>query len=140
MEDALMNAKPASLVGDRRDRNVVVSGLLWFALFLAARAGLEIEALEPAWRVLIALVPVPAFAWFLWSFIRAIGQMDELERRIQLEALAFAFPMTLLLLMTLGLMQLAIDLSMDDWSYRHIWPIVVVLYFGGIALARKRYA
>jgi hypothetical protein len=76
----------------------------------------------------------------LFTIIRAARDLDELERRIQLEALAFAFVLAVLLLMTLGLMELAITLNRDDWSYRHVWAMLPMLYFGGLALARRRYA
>jgi hypothetical protein len=42
--------------------------------------------------------------------------------------------------MTLGLMELAITLNRDDWSYRHVWPMLLLLYLGGLIIARKRYA
>ena len=65
--------------------------------------------------------------------------MDELERRIELEALAFAFPITVVLLMTLGLMELAMPLNRDDWSYRHVWALMPTLYFIGLWRAKRRY-
>lgn len=117
-----------------------IAALVWVATFLFARFALESTALTAPMRVAIALVPVPAFAWFLWAFIAIMRGADELERRIQLEALAVAFPLTALLFMTLGLMQLAIPLSPDDWSYRHTWPIMFVFYLLGLTIARRRYA
>jgi hypothetical protein len=80
------------------------------------------------------------FAYFLWSFIRALRSADELERRIQLEALATAFPLGLLLLTTLGLVQRAVTLSFEDWSYNHVWPMFALFYLAGLMIARRRYA
>lgn len=76
----------------------------------------------------------------LLTIIRGARELDELEKRIQLEALAFAFVLALLLIMTLGLMELAITLNRDDWSYRHVWAMLPMLYFGGVVIARKRYS
>jgi hypothetical protein len=112
---------------------------IWAALYLGARVLLEIESLGWWARAAIAVVPVPAFAWVLWSVSKGIAQMDELQRRIQLEALAFAFPVTMLLVMTLGLLELAIGLNKDDWSYRHVWPMLMVFYFAGLMRAKRRY-
>jgi len=53
--------------------------------------------------------------------------------------LAFAFPMAILLLMVLGLLQLAIPLSPEDWSYRHVWSFLPLFYFAGLALAWRKY-
>ena len=72
-------------------------------------------------------------------FVQRIREADELERRVQLEALAVAFPLTALLFMTLGLMQIAVPLSPDNWSYRHTWPLIYVFYFVGLMAARRRY-
>jgi hypothetical protein len=123
----------------RGEGHVGVAAGLWLGLYFAARALLEMDALATWVRAGIALAPLPAFAWFLREFIRSVSGTDELERRIQLEALAVAFPLTLLLLMTLGLLQIAIDLSMDDWSYRHIWPFLYGFFFMGLMRARRRY-
>ena len=112
--------------------------ITWGALYFAARAVLE-SAETPWIRVAISLAPLPAFIWFLRDFIRGLRGLDELERRIQLEALAVAFPLTMVLIMTLGLVQVAIPLSLDDWSYRHIWPFLFVFYLAGLTLARRRY-
>ena len=115
------------------------SALLAMFTFFAARFALESPGLGTPARIAIALVPVPFFAWLLVEFVRRVSDGDELERRIQLEALAVAFPLTLSLLMLLGLLQIAVPLPPEDWSYRHIWPFLFVFYIVGIQRARRRY-
>ena len=111
----------------------------WFATWFAARAILESSA--PAWmRIVAALAPTPVASVALLAIIRGARELDELEKRIQLEALAFAFVLAVLLLMTLGLLELAVTLNRDDWSYRHVWAMLPMLYFGGLIMARRRYA
>jgi hypothetical protein len=122
-------------VGNR----VAISATAALLVFFAARFGLELSALPVAARVIVAIAPVPVFGWFLWEFVQSVRQADELERRVQLEALAVAFPLALLLVMTLGLLQIAVPLPPDDWSYRHIWPLLYVFYLIGLTIARKRY-
>lgn len=117
-----------------------IAALLLIVVYFAVRALLESPSIRPPLRTLIALAPVPFFVWFLLSFHRAVRRLDEMQQRIQLEALVFAFPTTLLILMTLGLLQVAgIVLSPADWSYRHILQIAIVLYFLGITVAHRRY-
>lgn len=112
----------------------------WFAAWVGARVVLESPTV-PTWgRVAAALAPMPLAGIALLTIIRGARELDELEKRIQLEALAFAFVLTLLLIMTLGLMELAVTLNRNDWSYRHIWAMLPVLYFAGVVLARKRYS
>jgi len=119
---------------------VLVFLILWFVTYLAARAALEVLERGSALGIVAATVPVVPFVGLLWFFFRGVQSADELERRIHLEALALAFPLTLVLLMILGLLDLTIDLSPADWSYRHLWPFAVVFWVAGIALARWRYA
>ena len=117
-----------------------VWGTAWFVAWIGARVVLESPSV-PTWaRVATALAPTPLAAAALLTIIRGARELDELERRIQLEALAFAFVLAVLLIMTLGLMELAITLNRDDWSYRHVWAMLPPLYFAGLVVARKRYS
>lgn len=109
------------------------------ASYFVARGLLESQGLPSGVRVAAALLPVPVFALMLWRIVRGVRAMDELQRRIQLEALAVAFPLVLIILLTLGLLEMAIPLNRDDWSYRHVWAMVPVLYFAGLAWSARRY-
>ncbi len=120
-------------------RRALLFGLLWFVTYFAARGLLGGGGMAPVARVLIALGPIPFFAGFLWNFVQMIRGADEFERRIHLEALAVAFPLSLLLLMVLALMQRAVTLKFEDWSYAHVWVFLPIFYLGGLALARRRY-
>jgi hypothetical protein len=116
-----------------------VACVAWLVAYFAARWFLKRAEMDTWLRVAVALIPVPFFVIFLLGFIRGIGTMDELQRRIQLEALAIAFPLAVLLLMTLGLLQRAINLSFEDWSYAHVWVYLPIFYFLGIFIAARRY-
>ena len=90
-------------------------------------------------KLTAALVPIFPTVLFLWFVVSAIRGLDELHRRVHLEALAIAYPLAILLLVTLGFLQLAIDLPAEDWSYRHVWIYLPCFYFIGLALAWRRY-
>jgi hypothetical protein len=118
----------------------VISGAIWFLSYFGVRAAAESpDSFSKPALIAIMLVPVVPAALFLYFFIMEMRQADELQRRIQLEALAFGYPLTLLLLMTLGLLQLVIELDPADWSYRHVWQFVIVFYLFGIGIAARRY-
>ena len=130
-------------VPDRTPRGTTVLALLigWLVLYFGVRLVLEAGPdLGGNARLALALVPMPVFAAFLVQSIRALRGADELERRIQLEALAVAFPLGMLLLTTLGLVQRAVELPFEDWSFNHVWPQFVLFYLIGLFLARRRYA
>lgn len=118
---------------------LLVRGLLWISVFLIARGVLALEFGSPVTRSIVALLPTPFFIWYLWTWMKGVEQMDELERRIELEALGFAFPATLVFMMTVGLLDLAIALNPDDFSARHTWAMLPLLYYIGLWRARRRY-
>jgi hypothetical protein len=114
--------------------------IAWLVSYFAVRLTLEATLQLPGEaRLAMAFIPTPLFALFLWNFIKSIRAADELERRIQLEALAIAFPLALVLITTLGLAQRAVVLNFQDWSYNHVWPMLGVFYLAGVTIARKRY-
>ena len=90
---------------------LLIRGLLWVSVYLLSRGLLELTIPSAAARVAIALLPTPFFVYYLWTWMKGVGEMDELERRIELEALGFAFPAALVFLMTIGLLDLAIALE-----------------------------
>lgn len=118
----------------------VLTAVLWVLTYLGARAALKSIAAGSALSVVVVLTPIIPFAAMLYLIIRQIRTMDELERRIQLEALAIAFPLSVLLVMLLGLLQLAVELNPNDWSYRHIWPFMGMFWVVGAGIARKKYS
>ena len=135
-----MPGSPAVSAPARTGRTVIGLGIAWFLAYFAARGILEQSDLSRSLRTVVALVPVPLFAAFLLQFIRGLRGADELERRIHLEALAVAFPLAILLLQTLGLLERAVGLNFEDWSYGHVWAYLPLFYFLGLALARRRYS
>jgi hypothetical protein len=118
---------------------LLVRGLLWMSIYALSRGLLELDIVGQWARVAIALLPVPFFAWWLWTWMKGVSEMDELERRIELEALAVAFPLAVILLMTLGLLDVAIGLNPIDFSPRHVWAMMPVLYYFGLWRAKRRY-
>ena len=115
------------------------AGLVWGSIYAMSRGLLEFGLADQTLRVLVAVAPVPVFIWFLWIWMRGVGAMDELQRRIELEALAFAFPICVVILMTLGLLEIAVGLNPDDWSYRHVWLMMPMLYYFSLRRAKRRY-
>lgn len=115
------------------------AGIVWAASYFAARAALEALDMSQAARTAVALAPALPFAAFLGLFIAHMRSADELHRKVQLEALAIAFPLAVLMLMVLGLLQLVVDLPEEDWSYRHVWAFLPLFYFAGLGVAWRRY-
>ena len=118
---------------------LLVRGLLWASVYLLSRGLLEFDIQPAAARVAIALLPTPFFVWWLWTWMKGVSEMDELERRIELEALGFAFPSAVIFLATIGLLDVALTLNPDDFSLRHTWLTLPLFYYIGLARAKRRY-
>lgn len=112
-------------------------GVAWVGAYLGALIVLKGTGLPELLRLPVALAPAPFFLGFLIAMLRAVQRMDELHRRIQLEALAVAFPVAIVIAMLFGLAQRAGYLLNE--SFADNWFIVVIPYFAGVALARRRY-
>ena len=119
---------------------LLIRGLLWLSVYLLSHGLLElIDRQNALLRVAIALLPMLFFGWYLWTWMKGVGEMDELERRIELEALGFAFPAAVVFFSTIGLLDLAITLNPDDWSLHHVWLMLPLLYYVGLFRAKRRY-
>ncbi len=126
--------------GCSKEQARAIPFLVAFGLvYVGAIAALRFFAMSRGAQILVALAPAPVFGLYLWRAIRGIRRLDELEQRIQLEALAIAYPVSLLLLMTLGLLQVVDALSPSLGEFLKIWPVVAWLYVLGVLVARKRY-
>lgn len=118
---------------------LLLTGALWASVYGFSRGLLAMDIEERWIRIGLALIPIPFFVSFLWMWMKGVGTMDELERRIQLEALALAFPLMAVLLMTLGLLEVAVGPNPDDWSLRHVWLMMPLLYYFSLWRAKRRY-
>ena len=88
------------------------------------------------WRDLIALSPMLPAAATAWVVLRELRRMDELQRRIQLEALGFSFAGTAILTFSYGFLE---GLGYPRLSMFMVWPILAVLWGIGLALGQRRY-
>jgi hypothetical protein len=91
---------------------------------------------ESPWRIPAALLPILPIGMGLAVFLRFFGKMDELQKRIQLDALAFSFGATGLLSFTYGLLQNA---GLPQVSFIAVFPVMLVLWGLGYFIATQRY-
>ena len=119
-------------------RRVVIAGVVWILVYVAARAALETWHPDGPLGIAAAFAPLFAFYWFVSVAQRAVKSADELQRLIQLEALALAFPTTMVVMMTLGLMEIfhggALELPLRD-----LWAMLPLFYAICFAVAYQRY-
>lgn len=118
---------------------VVLFALLWFVTYTICL--LSIKNLSPGmtFGIFLSLLPVTTFALFIYSIIKGVASMDEVQIRVQMEAVVIAFSLSLLMLMTLGLLDLVIVLKKEDWGYRHLVPYFFLLYIVGLIISKRKY-
>lgn len=88
------------------------------------------------WRIPLALVPVIPVLFAVRAFLRFFHRMDELQRRIQLEAFAFSFAVTGIVTFSYGLL-VYVGFPAISWVY--IFPLMVALWGIGGGIATRKY-
>jgi hypothetical protein len=107
--------------------------LLVISIVVTKRMQLE---LPRAAVMVIALLPMIGAALAVWAIVRGIRRLDELQRRIQFEALSFAFAGTAFLTFGWGFLENAGQPRFPTFG---VWPLMAVLWIIGLAIARRRY-
>ncbi|PVD49368.1 hypothetical protein DC498_25360 [Terrimonas sp.] len=89
--------------------------------------------------LLIISVNVLLFGTYTVKFIQSIKLLDEVQIRIQLEAVSIAFALSLLLVMVLGLVGLVENLGLDNFSYLYVFPLFFLFYLIGLFISKRKY-
>ena len=121
----------------RRNAAPIGVALLAAAVILGAAVLAKGQPQGSAIRIALAVVQGLATAACIVVSIRSIRTLDELQRKVQLEALAFAFVGTAILGAGYGFLQNA-GLPAIDWG-GILWPAMVGLWAVGFAVANWRY-
>jgi len=95
-----------------------------------------LEGVDQPVKTLVALVPLVPAGFALMAYLRFLTRMDELGRRIQLEALAFGFGAAGMLTFAYGFLENA---GFPRISYTWVFPLMIVLWGIGGAVATRRY-
>ena len=90
-----------------------------------------------AWRPFVAVTPVIPAIFGVLAFVRFLRRMDELQRRIQLEALGLSFAASGILTFAYGFLELV---GFPQISFIWIFPAMVMIWGLGLAIAARRYA
>ena len=97
---------------------------------------------SPGWRVLATLTPLLPGVFYLLSLLRSFRAMDELERRIQLEAWVFALAGTVVVNAVLNVLNAN---GMGPAAYPHglqiggVYMTMYLFWSLGFAISRLRY-
>ncbi|HTY60902.1 MAG TPA: hypothetical protein VMG30_01470 [Acidobacteriota bacterium] len=108
---------------------VLYSVIVWAAFFVAGH-------LSAPWKYVIAALPMLPALYFAILVTRTFREMDELQKKIQLEALAFGFTAAAILTLGYGFLQHA-GLPEANWVW--VWPVMGGCLIAGKLIAKRRY-
>jgi len=120
----------------RRYNREMVFGLIGYAALLVPAIFIVDANPDAVWRYAIAPLPIIPAAFMVMAYVRYFRTADELQQRIGLESLAFAFGGTFLVTFTYGFFDFA-GLPRISWWF--VWPVMGTLWVVGGFLARKRW-
>jgi hypothetical protein len=91
---------------------------------------------DASWRYVVVLLPVAPAGFVIWLFVRALSRLDELQKRIQMQAFGFSLGATALLTFGYGFLEGA-GFPHLNWTY--VLPLMALLWAVGTAIFRWRY-
>jgi len=120
-----------------------VAPLLWgLGAGLSAGAATVVFAmtrLPLGLRLLVAVLPLLPSVGYIRCIVNMLRRVDELQRRIQLEAIGFAFAATVIVAMLVDLLQQARIAPVVHWGWGGLWAAMAVLWALGNVVAVRRY-
>ncbi|SMX44402.1 hypothetical protein [Actibacterium lipolyticum] len=87
-------------------------------------------------RTLISLAPMLPALFICGAIVKSIRGLDELQRKLQFEALALAFAGTALITFSYGFLE---GSGFPKLSMFVVWPIMATLWVAGVLVGRVRY-
>ena len=118
---------------------VLVYAVLWVISYIGSLLVLKSFTLPKEVGIVLTVITALAFTVFIYKYYRSIFFMDEVQIKIQMEAVVIAFSLGLLLILILGLLDLVVALNKEDWSYRHLVPYFAIFYFIGLFISKRKY-
>jgi hypothetical protein len=106
-------------------RRLILSAVLYFTVLLGAWALLRDEP-DRNLSILLAVAPSIPGLFFVFTISTAIASLDELQRRIQVEAIAIGFAITAIITLSYGLLGFA-DVPQPNLLYV---SLIMVLSWG----------
>lgn len=117
-------------------REFAAALVAYVAVLILSLAALARADLSAAVRAAISLAPMLPGLLLCWAVVRQLRRLDELQLRIQFEALGFAFAASALLTFSYGFLEIA---GLPKLSLFVVWPLMAVMWMLGLLIAARRY-
>jgi hypothetical protein len=119
-------------------RSQIEFGLAMLAYLMVLVGSVTVLQANPGagWRYVVAVLPLAPAALTVWIFIRALARLDELHKRIQMQAFGFSLGGTALLTFGYGFLE---GVGMPHLSWTFVLPLMAILWAVGTAVFTLRY-
>lgn len=117
-------------------RELAITMTIYAVLLIGSITAINLGLVAGPWKYLVVLLPMIPAGFVPLTAIRFLRQIDEMQRLIQLEALAFAFTVSALITFGYGFLE-AVGLPHLNWTL--VWPIMGVSWAVGLLIAHRRY-
>ena len=92
---------------------------------------------EPWFYIALSLAPIVPIIFLIIAFLRYLNDLDELQQRIQLHAIAFTLGIIIVATFTCGLLE---NVGFPQLSYIWIFPATTLLWVLAVWYYSRRYA
>ncbi|MEO8072897.1 MAG: hypothetical protein ABI891_04260 [Acidobacteriota bacterium] len=113
-----------------------IAAMLAYVVVLFVCVVLLKQFLDSWIRIPLAVAPLIPVLFGLYAFLRKLSLLDEMQTRIQYEAIAFASLATAMLTLTYGFLELA---GFPRLSMTLVLPLIGFLWGIGLFVAKRRY-
>ena len=115
-----------------------IAGMALYAVLVIIQSiVLEPGRWSPVVMVPIAILPMIPAVWGMAGVVAAVRSMDELQRKIHVEASLYALGATAILTFGYGFLEVYAEFPMVSMFW--VWPIIALAYGVGQALTRRAY-
>ena len=91
---------------------------------------------DSPWRIPVMVAPVIPIVFMMLAVIRSVRRMDELHRRIHLEAVIIAYLATLILCFSYGFLE---NVGFPPFNTMWVGVAMICLWGIGLLLAKRKY-
>ncbi|RPI90682.1 MAG: hypothetical protein EHM40_17740 [Chloroflexi bacterium] len=113
-----------------------ISAMIAYAIVIVVSRLILNNIGDSPWRFIIALLPIFPVLFLVAGFTRYLSGIDELQQRIQLQAIGFSAGTTGLLTLAYGFLELV---GFPHFPIFFIFPMMVMLWGLGLSYFSRRY-
>ncbi|MEM8978149.1 MAG: hypothetical protein AAGD04_01570 [Pseudomonadota bacterium] len=118
-----------------RGFSLMIVGLIAYVAALFVSNTLLSQDVSQPLRIVVVLLPMLPAAFLCGVIVFAIRGLDEMQRKLQFEALALSLAGTALLTFSYGFLE---GVGFPKMSMFVVWPLMAVLWCIGVLIGRLR--